>query len=151
MIIPDINLLVYAHNQDDERYDAARSWWGNLLEGEESIGIPLAVSVGFVRLVTNPRVMSPPMTSEEAVSLVRNWLQKPNVNSLDAGPNHFDHLLECLVAAGRAGRFVPMPIWLRWHWTMEQRFKPPTRTFGHSLTFGGSTRYEYARPTTQAS
>ena len=106
MIIPDINLLVYAHNQDDERYDAARSWWGNLLEGEESIGIPLAVSVGFVRLATNPRVMSPPMTSEEAVSLVRNWLRKPNVNSLDAGPNHFDHLLECLVAAGRAGRFV---------------------------------------------
>ena len=106
MIIPDINLLVYAHNQDDERYDAARSWWDNLLEGEESIGIPLAVSVGFVRLATNPRVMSPPMTSEEAVSLVRSWLQKPNVNSLDAGPNHFDHLQECLVAAGRAGRFV---------------------------------------------
>lgn len=106
MIIPDINLLVYAHNQDDERYDAARSWWDNLLKGEESIGIPLAVSVGFVRLATNPRVMSPPMTSEEAVSLVRNWLQKPNVNSLDAGPNHFDHLQECLVAAGRAGRFV---------------------------------------------
>ena len=76
------------------------------MRGEESIGIPLAVSVGFVRLATNPRVMSPPMTSEEAVSLVRSWLQKPNVNSLDAGPYHFDHLQDCLVAAGRAGRFV---------------------------------------------
>ena len=52
MIIPDINLLVYAHNQDDARYEAARSWLRDLLEGEESIGIPLAVSVGFVRLAT---------------------------------------------------------------------------------------------------
>ena len=72
MIIPDINLLVYAHNQDDARYEAARSWLRGLLEGEESIGIPLAVSVGFVRLARNPRVMSPPMTSGQAVSIVRS-------------------------------------------------------------------------------
>ncbi len=74
MIIPDINLLVYAHNRDDVRYEAARSWWANLLEGEENIGIPLAVSVGFIRLTTNSTVMSPPMTSEQAVSIVRSWL-----------------------------------------------------------------------------
>ena len=78
----------------------------DLIEGEESIGIPLAVSVGFVRLATNPRVMSPPMTSGQAVSIVRSWLQRPNVVPLDAGPDHFDHLQECLEAAGRAGRFV---------------------------------------------
>ena len=83
MIIPDINLLVYAHNQDDARYEAARSWLRDLLEGEESIGIPLAVSVGFVRLATNPRVMSPPMASGQAVSIVRSWLQRPNVVPLD--------------------------------------------------------------------
>ena len=106
MIIPDINLLVYAHNQDDARYVDARSWLRSLPEGEESIGIPLAVSVGFVRLATNPRVMSPPMTSGQAVSIVRSWLQRPNVVPLDAGPDHFDHLQECLEAAGRAGRFV---------------------------------------------
>ena len=64
MIIPDINLLVYAHNQDDVRYEAARAWWDNLLEGEEDIGLPLAVSVGFIRLATNARVMSPTMKSE---------------------------------------------------------------------------------------
>ena len=106
MIIPDINLLVYAHNQDDIRYDSARSWWNSLLESEESIGLPLAVSVGFVRLATNPRVMSPPMTSAQAVSLVRSWLRKSNVISLDAGPEHFDNLQNCLEATGRAGRFV---------------------------------------------
>lgn len=106
MIIPDINLLVYAHNQDDESYDAAGIWWESLLGGDDSVGIPLAVSVGFVRLATNPRVMSPPMTSEQAISLVRSWLQRSNVISLDAGPDHFDNLQECLEAAGRAGRFV---------------------------------------------
>ena len=99
MIIPDINLLVYAYNQDDIRYEPARTWWDNLLESEENIGIPLAVSVGFVRLATNPRVMSPPMTSAQAVSLVRSWLRKSNVISLDVGPEHFDNLQSCLEAA----------------------------------------------------
>ena len=106
MIIPNINLLVYAHNQDDVRYEAARSWWDNLLAAEESIGTPLAVSVGFVRLATNPRVMPPPMTSKQAVSIVRSWLKRQNVVALDTGPEHFDHLQECLETAGRAGRFV---------------------------------------------
>ena len=46
------------------------------------------------------------MTSGQAVSIVRSWLQRPKVVPLDAGPDHFDHLQECLEAAGRAGRFV---------------------------------------------
>ena len=54
MIIPDINLLVYAHYQDEIRHDSARRWWNSLLESEETIGLPLAVSVGFVRLATEP-------------------------------------------------------------------------------------------------
>ena len=82
MIIPDINLLVYAHNQDDIRYQSARIWWDSLLEGDVTIELPLAVSVGFVRLATNPRVMSPQMTSEQVVSLVRSWLHRSSVISL---------------------------------------------------------------------
>lgn len=31
MIVPDVNLLVYAHNPDALLHDAARRWWEDLL------------------------------------------------------------------------------------------------------------------------
>lgn len=106
MIIPDLNLLLYAHNTEDPRHDAARLWWMNSLTSKETIGIPLAVSVGFIRLATNPSVLSPPMTSGQAVALVKEWFRNPRVIQLDSGVNHFDHLEQCLDAAGKAGSLV---------------------------------------------
>ena len=106
MIIPDLNLLLYAHNSGDERHAAARRWWDELLSGEEPVGIPLAISIGFVRLATSPVVLSPPMTGAQAIALVKGWFQRPDVVHLDSGANHFDHLERCLEAAGRAGRLV---------------------------------------------
>ncbi len=74
--------------------------------GDEIVGIPLAVSIGFVKLATSPVVLSPPMTSGQAVALVKAWFEYPHVIQLDSGVNHFDHLEQCLEAAGRAGKLV---------------------------------------------
>ena len=106
MIIPDLNLLVYAHNTGDRGHSTAHRWWDELLTSNEIIGIPLAVSIGFVRLATNPGVLSPPMTGAHAIAIVKMWFQHPQVIQLDAGDNHFNHLEQCLDAAGRAGRLV---------------------------------------------
>ena len=106
MIIPDLNLLLYAYNAGVRRHNAARRWWQELLDGEETVGTPLAVSIGFVRLTTNPSVLSPPMTSAHVIAIVKMWFQCPQVIQLDAGDNHFNHLEQCLIAAGRAGRLV---------------------------------------------
>ena len=40
MIVPDLKLLLYAHNQGSTRHSAARHWWANLLQGDETVGIP---------------------------------------------------------------------------------------------------------------
>ena len=106
MIIPDLNLLLYAYSTEDPGHIAARDWWISLLSGEETIGIPLAISVGFIRLATNPSIVSPPMRSDQAVALVKEWFRSPRTIHLDSGVNHFDHLKQCLNAAGRAGRLV---------------------------------------------
>ena len=58
MIIPDTNLLVYAYNDANPHHAEARQWWENTVAGNESIGIPWVVSMGFIRLMTNPRVLS---------------------------------------------------------------------------------------------
>ena len=106
MIIPDLNLVLYAHVSSDPRHGAARQWWDGLLAGSETVGIPLAVSVGFVRLATSPVVVSPPMTSAVAIGLVQGWFGRPHFIRLDSGPDHFTHMARCLEAAGRASKLV---------------------------------------------
>ena len=62
VIVPDLNLLVYAYNDAAPHHDSARRWWEGLLNGEERVGVPWVVSTGFVRLMTHPRVIARPAT-----------------------------------------------------------------------------------------
>ena len=53
MIVPDINLLVYAYSEEAPLHAAARHWWEGLVNGHERIGLPWIVVAGFVRLMTH--------------------------------------------------------------------------------------------------
>ena len=39
MIIPDINLLIYAHNERAPEHAKARTWWETCLNGVTPIGL----------------------------------------------------------------------------------------------------------------
>jgi len=56
VILPDLNLLLYAYNPHTPQYAAARRWWEGAMNGEELIGLPFEVSFGFIRVATNPRL-----------------------------------------------------------------------------------------------
>ena len=88
MILPDINLLVYAHNELAPLHRAARAWWEELMNREAAIGIPWAVAFGFVRLVTHRSVLVDPLLPVAALACVESWFERPYVQALDPGPRH---------------------------------------------------------------
>ena len=61
MIIPDTNLLVYAYNSETPQHSDARRWWEDINDGTEIVGLPWVVTIGFIRLMTDPRVVSSPL------------------------------------------------------------------------------------------
>ena len=72
MILPDLNLLLYAHRTGDPNHIAARmvakSWWT-----AEEIGIPWSSCIGFIRLTTNPSAYDPsPLMWRSRVSIGSN-------------------------------------------------------------------------------
>ncbi len=92
MILPDLNLLIYAHNLSAPGHASARAWWEDLMTRQEPIGLPLTVALGFVRLMTHPKVIQPPMPLTEAVAQVQRWLNAPNVTLLSATNEHWIEL-----------------------------------------------------------
>jgi toxin-antitoxin system PIN domain toxin len=106
MILPDINLLVYAYNRDAPEHAGARAWWEDLLVSEEPVGIPWAVSCGFIRLMTHPAVLMTPLDPKRAVAHVESWLERPSVEVLDPGPRHLELLGRLLGSLGVAGNLT---------------------------------------------
>jgi predicted nucleic acid-binding protein len=85
MIRPGINLLVFAHNAAVPLHEAARHWWEDLLTREQPVGLPWAVTIGFVRLVTHPSVSTVPPDPAAALDRVEAWFTEPCVQPLDPG------------------------------------------------------------------
>jgi toxin-antitoxin system PIN domain toxin len=92
MILPDLNLLIYAYNEGAPDHSAARQWWENLVNSGEPVGLPVAVAVGFVRLMTNPKVVQPPMLLTTAVATVEEWLSYSQVSLLSPTVAHWREL-----------------------------------------------------------
>ena len=106
MIVPDINLLVFAYNADAPLHREARAWWEALLSDGQPVALPWAVVLGYVRIMTHPAVLQRPLRPAEALADVRSWLARPNVEIMPPGPRHLDLLEHLLGALGVAGNLT---------------------------------------------
>lgn len=106
MIVPDLNLLIYAYDTDSPFHAKAVEWWRGCLSGDEPVGIPNVVLFGFVRIATHLRVFQHPMTVGEAARHVRAWLARPVARILDPGRSHVEEVLRSLESLGTAGNLV---------------------------------------------
>ncbi len=106
MIIPDINLLIYAHNEQAPDHQKARTWWEGLLNGRDPVGLPWIAAGGFIRLMTNPRVLERPMGAKQATSCVRDWLDAPPTRIIHPGDRFADLFLGYLDSLGTAGNLT---------------------------------------------
>ena len=70
MLILDVNVLVYAFNEQSDRHATYVDWLSSTLAGSERVGLLDASLSGFMRIVTNPRIFPHPSTTTEALAFV---------------------------------------------------------------------------------
>jgi hypothetical protein len=103
MIVPDVNLLLFAHNEAAPHHASARGWWEGLMSGNRTVALPWAVILGFIRLATHASVLESPLTPAAALDRVLSWVERPNVLILDPGPRHLTILRDLFEASIVAG------------------------------------------------
>lgn len=106
MIVPDVNLLLYAELDAFPQHPAARDWWEGLLNGDRQVGITAAALFGFVRITTNRRVLAEPLPVNEALERVRLWLEQPCVVFLVPGTRHLEIAFRLLEQLGTAANLT---------------------------------------------
>ena len=101
MIVPDVNLLLYAEIDAYPIHVAARRWWeGVLNNGQRQVGVAPVCLFGFLRLSTNRRVFADPLPIEDAIERVQRWFERPQVSLLVAGRRHLEIALRFLQQLG---------------------------------------------------
>ena len=106
MIVPDINLLIYAYNSDAPHHAAARKWWEGLMNGRRPIGIPAVVTVGFIRIATTSAVLERPFPVAETFDIVESWFSRRQVAWLEPGPRALDIFREAMILSHATGRLA---------------------------------------------
>ena len=106
MIIPDVNLLLYAYDSDSLRHKEARAWWEGLMQGSSAVGLSWVAILGFIRISTNPRIFANPLEVNRACNHVRSWLATPRVVIVHPGERHADVLFSLLDKVGSAANLT---------------------------------------------
>ncbi|MBI5394241.1 MAG: type II toxin-antitoxin system VapC family toxin [Verrucomicrobia bacterium] len=107
MILVDANLLVYAHVKNMAQHAKAKAWLDAQINSPARVGLPWPSLLGFLRLVTNPRVFNQPETLEDAWQWVGDWLDNPNVWIPQPTERHREVLASLLPATAGRPNLVP--------------------------------------------
>lgn len=106
MILPDINLLVYAHDETSKCHVPAKRWWKEQLNGSQLVALSWVTVLGFIRLLTNPRIFQQPYAPAEILAIVKTWLEQPHVRMIDPAEQHFGLLAKLIEQIGTAGNLT---------------------------------------------
>ncbi|MEW6428250.1 MAG: type II toxin-antitoxin system VapC family toxin [Thermodesulfobacteriota bacterium] len=106
MKLVDLNLLLYAINRDAPLHVMARKWWEELLSANEPVALAWPVILGFIRISTNARILPRPLSVQQAMSLMDEWLHHPPVTTLAPTENHWQIFSEIIATVGRAGNLT---------------------------------------------
>ncbi|HQZ94908.1 MAG TPA: PIN domain-containing protein [Pyrinomonadaceae bacterium] len=105
MILPDVNLLLYAYDRGSKFHTAAVLWLEKTLL-EDEVFFSWHTITGFLRIVTNPRILTNPATLDAAISIVDSWLTLENTHLVFLEKKNWPLFSKILLDAQANGNLV---------------------------------------------
>jgi toxin-antitoxin system PIN domain toxin len=107
LILPDVNVLVYAYREDAEAHQPFRDWLDEVINSEHPYGMSDLVLSGFIRVVTHPKVFREPTKASEAFAFAERILSQPQCVVIRPGPRHWNIFKRLCMECSAKGNLVP--------------------------------------------
>src|ERR671923_2669908 len=106
MLMPDVNVLVYAHREDEVWHEPYADWLKQVVDGTEPFALSVLVAVGFIRIVTNGRIYEDPTPMPAALAVVEQLAAHPRCRLATPGATHLTDVVQLCRAVGATGKLV---------------------------------------------
>ncbi len=106
MILPDVNVLLYAFRSDTEDHDRYRRWLMDVANGVEPYGIAPQTLASLIRIATHPKIFPVPSRLGTVITFCDALTGQPNCRIVQPGDRHWPLFLELCQAAGATGNLV---------------------------------------------
>ncbi|HEY5998765.1 MAG TPA: TA system VapC family ribonuclease toxin [bacterium] len=106
MVAVDTNVLVFAEIAGSPKHARAREVLTSLAEGVTPWALPWPCVYEFLRVVTHPRVFSPPVPLARALEDVGHILASPSLVLLRETERHPEIMRQVIAESGAAGNLL---------------------------------------------
>jgi toxin-antitoxin system PIN domain toxin len=106
VILPDVNVLVYAFRSDAEDHEAYKTWLEDVINGSAAYGMSPQVLASVIRLTTHPRIFARPDRLEDAVAFASALLNQSNCQVIEPGRRHWGIFTDLCRSANAYGNLV---------------------------------------------
>lgn len=110
MILPDVNVLIYAFRSEAEQHEAYRAWLEDVVNGPSAYGIAPQVLAGVVRICTHPRIFKQPSTLDDVLEFCDVLSEQPNASLVSPGERHWS-IFESLCRQSRVSGNLVQDAW----------------------------------------
>jgi toxin-antitoxin system PIN domain toxin len=106
VILPDVNVLLYAFRDDSVDHARHREWLEGVVDGDEAYGMSPQVLSSVVRIATHRRIYVSPSRLEDALAFARVLLEQPHCTLVLPGSRHFSIFDDLCRKAAASGNLV---------------------------------------------
>lgn len=86
MLMPDVNVLIYAHRTDAPFHAPYHRWWNGVVNDPRPFALSSQVAIGFARIVTQPNMPGGPTPLGAALAFIDDVLARPNCRLISSDP-----------------------------------------------------------------
>ena len=106
MILPDVNVLIYAFRTDCGGHREYKAWLESVVYGAAAYGIAPQVLGGVARICTHPRIFARPSSPADVFAFCGALLEQPNATLIAPGERHWSIFASLCRQANATGNLV---------------------------------------------
>lgn len=106
MILPDVNVLLYAFRTDSADHARYREWLEKAVNGPEAFGISSQVLSAVVRISTHPRIYNRPSRLTDALAFCNAVTTQDHCQPVQPGARHWSIFEDLCRSANTTGNLV---------------------------------------------
>lgn len=106
MKLVDASVLLYAVNESADKHERSRAWLDGALNRREPVGFSWIAVLAFLRLSTKVGLFPSPLSLDEAIDRVQEWMAQPPSVTPEPTPRHLAVLAGLLRQTGTGGNLV---------------------------------------------